>query len=380
MPLVGQAKRFADDGYTMPKPLIMAYNKHIIDWAMESIDYSQCNLIFVIRKDHVTNFSLDAILKNKFGSGVSIIIADSDTDGAVSTCLLARKHICGDAPLIIYTPDVYFQNKFNPESIGSVDGFLLSFKANSPAHSYLKVNDDGFVVETAEKRVISSNAAVGLYFFKSGNLFLKYAEEAISMNQRVNNEFYLCPIYNLLVRDSLRVSYSQVDQMHVLGTPAELNFFTQNVCPVFGGKPIALCCDHSGFDLKESTKRALSDANISYIDFGSFTTKDSDYNDFVGQVANSMKSGITDFAFGFCSTGQGINIAANKYKHLRAAIIYDEYSAEMSRRHNCANFFSFPAKIIHENQIRNMIDILKKSSFDGGRHMTRMQKTMNLCQ
>ena len=104
LPIAGKAQRFIDQGYNMPKPLIMAKTKQVIDWALDSIDISHCNLIFAVREDHINYFSIDEILKKKFGDNISIVVIDHDTDGSVSTCLLAKEYIDNDLPLIIYTP------------------------------------------------------------------------------------------------------------------------------------------------------------------------------------------------------------------------------------------------------------------------------------
>ena len=379
IPVAGKAQRFADAGYPMPKPLIMAKTKQIIDWSLSSIETDECNLIFAVRLDHINNFSIDTILKKKFGDDITIVVVDHDTDGSVSTCLLAKEHIDNDAPLLIYTPDVYFEKKFDPKNIPiDSDGFLLTFKANSPAHSYVKIDQNGLVSKTAEKEVISTNAAVGLYYFKSGKNFVKYAESMIESNERTKNEFYICPLYNRLIKDELKVRISQVDKMHVLGTPEELNFFVDNVCYRFGEKPIALCADHSGYQTKELTKTILDKYNIPYIDFGTHVGKDADYNDFLYQAVEAMHKNVCDFGMGFCRTGQGINIAANKFEGIRAALIHDTYTAEMSKRHNCANFFSIPEKYVGEYELDQMIVCLWTQTFDGGRHMTRISKTMNI--
>ena len=379
IPVAGKAQRFADAGYPMPKPLIMAKTKQIIDWSLSSIETDECNLIFAVRLDHINNFSIDTILKKKFGDDITIVVVDHDTDGSVSTCLLAKEHIDNDAPLLIYTPDVYFEKKFDPKNIPiDSDGFLLTFKANSPAHSYVKIDQNGLGSKTAEKEVISTNAAVGLYYFKSGKNFVKYAESMIESNERTKNEFYICPLYNRLIKDGLKVRISQVDKMHVLGTPEELNFFVDNVCYRFGEKPIALCADHSGYQTKELTKTILDKYNIPYIDFGTHVGKDADYNDFLYQAVEAMHKNVCDFGMGFCRTGQGINIAANKFEGIRAALIHDTYTAEMSKRHNCANFFSIPEKYVGEYELDQMIVCLWTQTFDGGRHMTRISKTMNI--
>ena len=174
LPIAGKAQRFIDAGYTMPKALILAKNKHVIDWAMDSIDTNECNLIFMVRVDHVYNFSIDKILKQKFGEDITIVKLKEVTRGALETCTLAREHIDNDLPLIVYTPDVHFGPVFNPETISAdSDGFLLTFTANSPDHSYSEYDQDGIVTNVVEKEVISKEANVGLYHFKSGKIFLK---------------------------------------------------------------------------------------------------------------------------------------------------------------------------------------------------------------
>ena len=373
LPIAGKAQRFIDKGYNMPKPLIMAKTKQVIDWAMKSIKLDQCNLIFAVRLEHINNFSIDDILKDKFGQDTKIVVVDHDTDGSVSTCLLAKEHIDNDLPLIIYTPDVYFEPTFDPSTIDeSLDGFLLTFKANSPAHSYISTDKEGFATKTAEKLVISSDAAVGVYYFKSGQMFVKYAEHLVNKNMRSKDEFYICPMYNLLIQDGLKAKIKKVEKMHVLGTPAELEFFVDKVAYRFGERPIALCCDHSGFERKEHAKKILKSMNIEYVDFGCNVPKDIDYNEFVTQATQSIKDKVCDFGLGFCRTGQGVNILANSKENIRAALIHDEYTAEMSRRHNCANFFAIPGKYVDDAMLEKIIKTLRSSSFDGGRHMTRM--------
>jgi RpiB/LacA/LacB family sugar-phosphate isomerase len=338
LPIAGKAQRFIDAGYTMPKPLIMAQDKQIIDWSMSSIDTSECNIIFVVRKEHINNFSIDDILKNKFGKDIKIISIDHVTRGSVETCLYAKKFIDNSLPLFIYTPDVFFEPVFKPESVSQdLDGCVLTFKANSAAHSYVELNQDGLAVKTAEKEVISSNAAVGVYYFKKGSDFVRNAEEMIKLDLRTKNEFYICPLYNLMIKSGDKVGIIEAEKMHVLGTPEELDFFVKYVAPKFGDKPVALSCDHSGFEMKESFKKILTKHNIRYIDFGTHINKACDYNDYVHQAAESIREKICDFGLAFCRTGQGVNILANKYKHIRSALVFDEYTAEYSIRHIFAN-------------------------------------------
>jgi RpiB/LacA/LacB family sugar-phosphate isomerase len=377
LPIAGRAQRFIDEGYTMPKPLIMSKDKHIIDWAMSSFNTDECNIIFALRLDHIHNFAIDDILRQKFGDDIKIVVIDRITRGSVETCLLAKEHIDNELPLIIYTPDVYYRPVFDPASISKdLDGFLLTFKANSPAHSYVELDEDGRAIRTAEKEVISQNAAVGVYYYRTGKMFVEYAERLIEEDVRVKNEYYICPMFNYLIEEGMNVGVHQTEKMHVLGTPAELEFFVDHVTPKFGAKPVALCCDHSGFALKEKARRVLTDNDIEYIDFGTYVNQDCDYNEYVTQAVRAMSENTCDFVLGFCRTGQGINMLANHLENTRAALVFDEYTAEYAIRHNCANFLTVPEKYVSGAMLDKMVKIWKQSSFDGGRHMTRMKKTV----
>jgi len=373
IPIAGRAQRFIDAGFTAPKPLIMVDNQHMIDWAMESIDHSNCRLIFIVRQDHITSFSIDRILKEKFGEDVVIVTVSEITRGTLETCLVAKDHIDLDEPLIIYTPDVCFDPVFDPQDFIDMDiaGLLLTFKANNPAHSYARLDEAGNVVETVEKKVISDQAAVGVYCFKYGGAFVQAAEGMIAKNITTNGEFYVCPIYNY-TGGTTRTRL--VDKMHVLGTPGDVEFFSNRVIPAFGTKPVALCADHSGFEAKEIMKQVLTERNIRFIDFGTYVARDCDHHDFISQVIRHIHDGTCHFGMGFCRSGQGFNIAANKAKGIRSALIFDTFTAEHARRHNAANFFAMPAKYLNESVMNDIVDALQNNSFDGGRHMTRIQK------
>lgn len=376
LPIAGKAQRFIDAGYMMPKPLILARRKHVIDWAIESIKTDDCNLIFIVRLDHIYNFSIDKILKQKFGEDIKIVTVDHVTRGALETCTLAKEYIDNDLPLYIYTPDVYFQPQFDPDCVKDADGFLLTFPANSPDHSYSDIDDKGVVSRVIEKEVISQHANVGLYYFKTGKMFLHYANDAIQKNMLVKGEFYIAPIYNTMIFDGLKVTACDTEKMHILGTPDTFEFFCNRVLPKFGEKPIALACDHSGFDLKEMARKVLTGAGISYVDVGTYVNKPCDYFDYVSQSAALVESGECDHAISFCRSGQGVNIAANHCEPFISALVFDEFTAEMSVRHNCANHFAIPSKYVTGEMFSKMIEIWKNTTFDGGRHFTRLNKVL----
>mgnify|MGYP001445874255 CR=1 FL=1 len=379
IPMAGRGQRFVDAGYTVPKQLIHIKEKQLIDISLGSVDISECNLIFVVRDDQVYNLRIDEILKSKFGDDISIVTTDGLTEGSVCSCLLAREYIDNELPLIIHTLDIQFFPVFQPSSLESADadGLLLTFKSNSSNYSYVATDKDGVATKTAEKKVISPNACVGIYCFRKGSDFCKFADEMIQKDIRTNNEFYISPLYNLLIESGLKIRTSSVEKMHVFGTPREFDFYKNNVINKFGDKPIALCADHSGFESKEVFKLALDDLGIEYIDFGTKLKIDCDYTDFISQAVDAMRDKSCDHAIAFCRTGQGVNMCANKFDKVRSALVYDIFSAEMSVRHNCANFFSIPARVFQtKEQALEILKALSENTFDGGRHQIRVQELM----
>ena len=132
-------------------------------------------------------------------------------------------------PLIISNSDQWI--KWNSletiSSFNDADGGILTFKSVHPKHSFAKVDGNGFVTEVAEKNPISSDATVGIYHWKRGSDWVKYAEQMIEKNIRTNNEFYVCPVYNEAIQAGLKIKSSLVDEMWGMGTPEELhNFLT----------------------------------------------------------------------------------------------------------------------------------------------------------
>tara|TARA_R100000008_G_C3583115_1_gene170013 strand:- start:438 stop:1592 length:1155 start_codon:yes stop_codon:yes gene_type:complete len=376
IPMAGLGSRFVKEGFKVPKQIINVRDKHLIDISLDCLDYKDCNLIFVVRDEHVYNHHMDELLKKKFGNDITIVVLDKLTDGSVCSCLYAEDYINNDAPLIIHTLDIEFRPVFDPHVMNDLDadGLILTFKSNSINYSYAQIDDDGYVIKTAEKKAISSNACVGIYGYKKGSDFCKYAKEMIDKNLRTKNEFYISPLYNLLIEDGKKIVTDSVDKMHIFGTPDEYNFYKENVTQRIGDKPIALCSDHSGFEAKEQFKNILDANRLEYIDFGTILNKDCDYRDYIAQAAKAIQDKDCHFGFGFCRSGQGVNICANKYKGIRSALIYNEYSMEMSIRHNCANFFAIPAMNMDEQTLARYLRIARDNTFDGGRHQIRIQE------
>jgi len=341
IPMAGMGQRFLDAGYNVPKQFIYCQKNQLIDISLDCFDKGDCKLIFIVRDDQIANYSVDKLLREKYCDyDIEIVSTEGLTKGSVCSCLLARKHIDNDIPLFIHTLDIEFKPHIKPTQVveGGCDGLIFTFKSNCNNYSYALV-ENGFVKKTAEKQVISDEACVGIYYFRSGSIFCSAAEEMIEKDLTTKGEFYISPLYNILIENKLRIKTKPVEKMYIFGTPSEFEFYKNNVTKSFTEKPIALCGDHSGFHAKQQFKNILKEKQIQYIDFGTFLPDDCDYRYFIKQAVNSKNEDVCDFIFGFCRTGQGVNMCANKFKGVRSALIYDKYSAEMAIRHNCANFF-----------------------------------------
>ena len=167
-------------------------------------------------------------------------------------------------------------------------------------------------------------------------------------------------------------STEDVDKMHVFGTPDEFHFYKDNVTRRLGDKPIAICSDHSGFDAKETFKKVLEDNGYEYIDFGTILNKDCDYRDYIAQAVKSIGERDCDYGFGFCRTGQGVNICANKYKGIRSALIYDTFQCRWQSV-TTVQTFAIPSRVDYET-LDKYLYLCANHTFDGGRHQIRIQE------
>jgi len=376
IPLSGAGSRFPREVWHLPKPLLLIDDKSIIEWSMSCIDYSGCDIIFVVRQADVDEFSIDSYLKEKFGA--KVIVIQEPTRGAAETCLAAEKYINPDQPLIIHCSDVIWEPKFSAADFSCQDdGCILTFKSNSPNYSYSQINTEGFVIKVAEKKVISNNASVGIYWFKRGKDFISAAKCAVRAYD--GKEIHVCPIYQLLIDDGKKISTIEVDKMHVVGTPEEMDFFVKNSLRTFPHrkKSVVLASDHSGFAAKQIFKTLLDAKGVKYIDVGCFNDRPTDYSEYIKAAAKTILEEKADFGFGFCRSGQGVNIAANKIKGIRSAWVNNEWLASMAVKHNCANFFAISEYLNDEKSLSEILDAWLLNTFDGGRHQTRLMKNEN---
>ena len=230
IPMAGAGSRFAAAGYTFPKPLIEVNGKPMIQVVVENLNI-EAHYIFIVQREHYDKYHLNYLL-NAIAPGCSVVMIPGMTEGAACTTLLAKELIDNGDPLIIANSDQFVEWNSNEclyaFNADSIDAGIVTFESNHPKWSYAKLNEQGFVSEVAEKKPISDHATVGIYFWKKGSDYVKYAEQMIAKDIRVNNEFYVAPVFNEAIADGKKIRIKDAAKMWGIGTPEDLQHFLQN--------------------------------------------------------------------------------------------------------------------------------------------------------
>jgi len=238
LPMAGRGSRFAEAGYTVPKPLIPVHGVPMIKVVMDNLTPKmEHRFIFIAQQSHIDQYDLIPTLKS-YARNVEVIGIHGITEGQVCTALLAKKFFDNEEPLMNANSDQYIDGDINEylDAMQSrdLDGMIMTMKSQDPKWSYAQTgkegtDKEGIVVQTAEKQVISPDATVGIFNFKRGSDLVRSAEQMIREDIRVNGEFYTCPAYNYLIREGKRVGIYPIGEeyngMYGLGIPEDLDFF-----------------------------------------------------------------------------------------------------------------------------------------------------------
>ena len=231
IPMAGEGSRFSKEGYQLPKPLIDVDGKPMIQRVVENLNFD-AEYIFLVRKEHIKAHSEIIDVLKDITEKNNIVVVDKLTEGAACTALLAKHFIDVNEDLLIANADqiiTYSSHNFESlKNLPGVDSIVYVFNAEHPKWSFVKIGPDGFVTEVAEKRPISNIATCGIYWYRHGSDFVKYAEKMIEKEIRVNNEFYIAPVYNELIADQKTLIPFYVNEMHGIGTPEDLNSYLRH--------------------------------------------------------------------------------------------------------------------------------------------------------
>ena len=233
IPMAGAGSRFAEAGYIFPKPLIEVHGEPMIQTVVKNLNVD-AHFIFIVQKEHYEKYNLKQLL-TLIAPGCDIIQVDGLTEGAACTTLLAKELINNNEPLLMANSDQFVEWNSNEclyaFTADSIDGGIVTFKATHPKWSFARIGTDGFVSEVAEKNPISDNATVGIYYWKRGSDYVKYAEQMIAKNIRTNGEFYTCPTFNEAIADGKKIRVKEISKMWGLGTPSDLEYFLEHYEP-----------------------------------------------------------------------------------------------------------------------------------------------------
>lgn len=229
----GLGERFRKTGYNIPKYMIEAKGKTLFEWSMISLQgYTKDvgKYIFIALKDKeedvetFINFQCKKLgIKN-----YHVIMLEELTDGQATTAMLAEKYWISANALLIYNIDTYVEpGEMNSAELKG-DGFIPCFQAEGEHWSFVRLDENGKVVEIKEKKRISNYCTLGAYYFRSCQLYKELYQEYYGKRQHsVNSEKYVAPLYDHLLTKGGEVYISNVssEKVHVLGTPEELEVF-----------------------------------------------------------------------------------------------------------------------------------------------------------
>jgi dTDP-glucose pyrophosphorylase len=234
IPMAGRGSRFASAGYKDPKPLIPVGGKPMIQWVIENVrPEREHRFIFLCLAEHLINYPDVSYTLSNLCPDSKVVTVRGVTEGAACTVLLAREHIDNQDPLMIVNADQFVELDINDYLAEmdrqNADGLIMTFWSDHPKWSYCKLRHDGTVAEVVEKKVVSNEATVGIYNYRHGSDFVRAADLMVKKNLRVNNEFYVAPVYNELIAEGkivvIKETGREYDGMFGLGVPDDLQFF-----------------------------------------------------------------------------------------------------------------------------------------------------------
>ena len=234
VPMGGEGRRFAEQGYTFPKPLVEIDGRPMIELVVHNLRPKEPHeFIFICRQEHLEQYALTEVLR-LVAPACRIVPMREATAGALCSVLLASNHLQGDQELLVANADqivdVCIDSFLADARARQADGSIVTFPSTHPKWSYVKLEHD-LVVAAAEKRPISRHATAGLYYFRRTDQFIAAAERMLLKNASLRSEFFVCPVYNELVLAGLRISHFEIDRhaMHSLGTPEDVKRYAAHL-------------------------------------------------------------------------------------------------------------------------------------------------------
>jgi NDP-sugar pyrophosphorylase family protein len=237
IPAAGLGSRFAEHGYTLPKPIIDVAGLPMIEWVIGNFQLIEGDTLVVVSRAGLNIREVIAPIVENLRVRVHFIDVPSLTEGPAMTVVAAKSVLDMNQPLVVANADQYVSASLSPfltklRETSQDLGLVLTMKANSTKWSYVGRTENDSVSKIVEKVEISDEATVGIYGWSSAHLFLDSFETMVAKNDRTNGEFYVAPSYNYLINSGVMVETEFVgtleDNVHGLGTVEDLLTFLNN--------------------------------------------------------------------------------------------------------------------------------------------------------
>jgi len=236
VPMAGKTMFFDKHEYPYPKSLIEINEKTMIEHVIHNLSavHNINQFIFVVNDEDCRKYHLDNILSLLTNDQCQVIKVSNETKGAACSALLSIKHINNDDELIIANGDQIFMDDLNKiletHRVNSLDAAVIIFNSVHPRWSYVRLDENGLVIETAEKRPFSKQAIAGFFYFKQGNFFVEAAMNMIKKDASVNGAFFIAPSLNEMVLSKKRVGVYTIDneKYHSFHSPQRVNEYEKN--------------------------------------------------------------------------------------------------------------------------------------------------------
>ena len=224
----GRGSRMLDLSKDKPKHLIEINNKTMIEHVIENFNSikEEKQFIFIVNSEECKKYHLDNVLNLLTNHTCKIIKIDHQTKGAACSAMMAIEYINNDTPLLIANADQLFDDNLDDviSNFQSVDGGVVTFDSIHPRWSYARVDEENYIVETAEKRPLSKHAIAGFFYFKKGKDFIDSAMNMIKKDANVNGLYYISPTLNELVLNNKKLIVKTIDnnKYHTFYTPQKI--------------------------------------------------------------------------------------------------------------------------------------------------------------
>lgn len=228
IPMAGKNQYFPEGEFPFPKPLIEIGSKTMIERVVENLATTAevVQFIFVISSEDCRKFHLDSTLNIITDGRGHIVRLDSETRGSACSALMAIDHIATDTPLLIANSDQLFEDPIAAliDDFNAADAGIVTFDSVHPRWSYARLDEQGKVVETAEKRPLSRHAIAGLYYFSRGIHFVDAAMQMIRKDENANGSYFIAPALNQLILTGKEIQVHRVDntRYHTFYTPQKI--------------------------------------------------------------------------------------------------------------------------------------------------------------